>query len=134
MEQFGTAARLGMTRRACITLVDDDESFRESLHALLKTCDYDVLVFTSAEALLASQAWLDSDCLLIDATLPGTSGPELQQQLRARSSEIPIVFVTGYEDEALKARVIAQGAVDCLRKPFEEEELLASLNRILCRR
>jgi FixJ family two-component response regulator len=123
--------RTAMTRRARITVVDDDESFRESLHCLLEACDYDVLVFTSAEALLASEIWLDSDCLLVDATLPGTSGPELQQRLRALSSAIPIVFVTGYEDEELKARVISQGAVDCLCKPFEEEELLASLNQVL---
>jgi FixJ family two-component response regulator len=130
VEPFGIAARLYKTRRACITVVDDDDSFRESLHDLLKACDYDVLVFTSADALLASETWFDSGCLLVDATLPGTSGPELQQQLRARNCRVPIVFMTGYEDEELKASVIARGAVDCLCKPFEEEELLASLNRI----
>ena len=133
MKQFGIAARLDTTERARITIVDDDDSFRESLHDLLKACNYDVLVFISAEALLATETWLDSDCLLVDATLPGTSGPELQRQLRARRSAIPIVFVTGYEDDELKARVIAEGAVDCLCKPFEEEELLASLNRVLGR-
>jgi FixJ family two-component response regulator len=112
-------------------LVDDDECFRESLCALLEACGYEVLVFSSAEALEASQAWLDSACLLVDATLPGTSGVELQQQLRARSSAIPVIIMTGYEDAALKARVIAEGAVDCLCKPFEEEELLASLSAAL---
>jgi FixJ family two-component response regulator len=131
LQQFGMALRLGMTQRACVTLVDDDESFRESLRDLLKACDYDVLVFSSAEALLASATWLDSGCLLVDATLPGASGPELQRRLRERKSAIPIVFVTGYEDDELKARVIAEGAVDCLCKPFEEEELLASLKKAL---
>lgn len=131
MQQFDSADRLRATRGARITLVDDDECFRESLSALLKACGYEVLVFTSAEGLLASQAWQDSGCLVVDATLPGTSGVELQQLLRARSSAIPVIIVTGYEDAALKARAIAEGAVDCLCKPFEEEELLASLNAAL---
>lgn len=123
-----------MRRRACISIVDDDESCQESLPALLKASDFDVQLFRSAEEFLASSDWLGSDCLLIDATLPGASGPELQTLLRARNSSIPLVFMTGYDDAELKSRVISSGATDCLYKPFEEDELLASLERAMAAR
>ena len=123
-----------MKQRACISIVDDDESCQESLHALLEACDFEVQIFGSAEEFLASSAWLDSDCLLVDATLPGASGPELQTLLRARNSSIPLVFMTGYDDAELRGRVIAAGAVDCLCKPFEDDEPLSSLERAIAGR
>jgi FixJ family two-component response regulator len=118
--------------RASISIVDDDESFSESLCGTLCALGYSVRVFPSAEALLDSSVWMDTDCLLVDATMPGASGPELQERLSSRHSRIPIIFVTGYggsEGEALRARVMADGAVACLCKPFEEDELLAALGR-----
>jgi FixJ family two-component response regulator len=123
-----------MRRGRLISLVDDDESCTESLQALLEAYDFDVQIFRSAEQLLASDDWLDSACLLVDATLPGASGPELQTLLRARNSSIPVVFVTGYEDAELKTSVIAAGAVDCLSKPFEEDQLFASLGKAMATR
>jgi FixJ family two-component response regulator len=119
---------------ATISIVDDDESFSDSLSGLLRALGYSVLVFASAEALLDSSAWEDADCLLVDATMPGASGPELQEELSFRRSRIPIIFVTGYgglEGDALRARVMAEGAIDCLCKPFEEDELLAALDRAM---
>lgn len=118
--------------RVSISIVDDDESFSDSLSGLLCALGYSVRVFPSAEALLESSAWMDADCLLVDATMPGASGPELQEKLTSRDSRVPIIFVTGYggdEGEALRARVMAEGAIDCLCKPFEEDELLAALRR-----
>ena len=118
-----------MGQRTCISIVDDDESCRESLHALLKAYDFDVQIFCSAEELLASSDWLGSACLVVDATLPGASGPELQALLRTRNSSVPMIFVTGYDDPELKNRVLGAGAIDCLCKPYEEEALLLSLER-----
>ena len=118
-----------MPQRPCIAIVDDDESFRESLDALLRTYDYDVQLFGSAEEFLASDDWLGSDCLLVDVTLPGASGSALLTLLQARSSTIPVVFVTGYDDAELRTQVISAGAIDCLCKPFEEDELFASLGK-----
>ena len=120
-----------MRQRTSISIVDDDESCRESLHALLNAYDFDVQIFRSAEEFLASSDWLGSDCLLVDATLPGVSGPELQTLLQGRNSSIPLVFMTGYDDAELKSRVIGAGAVDCLCKPFEEDELLTSLEKAM---
>jgi FixJ family two-component response regulator len=120
--------------RASISIVDDDESFSDSLCGTLRALGYSVRVFASAEALLDSNAWLDADCLFVDATMPGASGPELQERLASQHNQIPIIFVTGYgghEGEALRAQVMAEGAVACLCKPFEEDELLAALGRAM---
>jgi FixJ family two-component response regulator len=120
--------------RASISIVDDDESFREALCGTLDALGYRVRAFPSAEALLDSSTWMDADCLLVDATMPGVSGPELQAKLAAQSGRIPIIFVTGYGGqigEALRARVMAEGAVACLCKPFEEDELVAALGRAI---
>ena len=120
-----------MTNRISISVVDDDESSRESLCALLRVCDYDVNAFENAEEFLSSNIWANSSCLLVDASLPGVSGPDLQRCLRALQNTIPVIFITGYEDPELKARVVAAGAVDCLSKPFEEDDLLSTLRRAL---
>jgi FixJ family two-component response regulator len=132
--EIGNLEHTSMWQRACISIVDDDESCRESLHALLESYDFDVQVFDSAEDLLASSDWLRSDCLIVDATLPGASGPELQTLLRARNSSIPVVFVSGYEDAELRTRVTSAGAIDCLSKPFGEDELFASLRKAMAAR
>jgi FixJ family two-component response regulator len=120
--------------RPSISIVDDDESFREAMCGTLNALGYSVRAFPSAEALLDSSTWMDADCLLVDATMPGASGPELQEKLSAEHGRIPIIFVTGYGGhigEALRARVMAQGAVACLCKPFEEDELVAALGRAI---
>ena len=120
---------LAVLRRVRVALVDDDESCREAVHELLRANDFDVQMFASAEELLASSNWLECDCMLVDATLPGASGPELQRLLGARNISKPVIFVTGYNDDGLRASVMAAGAIDCLYKPYEENELLASLRK-----
>ena len=116
-----------MPKRALVSIVDDDESVRESLPDLLQQLGYDAEAFASAEAFLASGALYETDCLLLDIVMPGMSGLELQQELLRRQLQIPIVFITATSDESIRPRVLAHGAVACLFKPFSETALLDAL-------
>ncbi len=120
-----------MVTRPLISVVDDDESVRESLPDLLKEFGFDAQAFSSAEEFLASGSIAKTRCLLLDVAMPGMSGPDLQRELTRRQQSIPIVFITGQRDEAVRPRLIAQGAVDCLFKPFEAADLLQALNTAL---
>jgi FixJ family two-component response regulator len=111
--------------RARLVLVDDDESFRESLAALLRVHDFEVRAFSSTESFLECQPPPDADCLLVDASLAG-SADEI-----GRGSHAPIIFVTGYAGAGIEQRVRSRGGVACLSKPFEEDELLSALSRAL---
>ena len=114
-----------------ITVIDDDESVRESLPDLLKEFGFEAQTFSSAEEFLASKSVADTSCLVLDVAMPGMTGPDLQRELKNRDQSIPIVFITGHRDAALRPRLIAQGAVDCLLKPFEPADLLQALNTAL---
>ena len=120
-----------MVTRPLITVVDDDESVRESLPDLLKEFGFEAQTFSSAEDFLASESIAETKCLVLDVAMPGMSGPDLQRELTRRDQSIPIVFITGQRDEAVRPRLIAQGAVDCLFKPFEAADLLQALNTAL---
>ena len=120
-----------MTDASSISVVDDDESLRESLEGLLKSMGYSVSVFSSAEAFLSSQALRKTDCLILDVRMPGMSGPELQQKLKTLGHRIPIIFITAHGDDDVIARVMADGAVDCLLKPFSEDSLLNAIGLAL---
>ena len=120
-----------MGKRSLVSVVDDDESVRESLPDLLREFGFAAEAFSSAEAFLASDVVSDTSCLLLDVAMPGMSGPELQQELIRRQQEIPIVFITAHGDEAVRPRLLAHGAVECLLKPFSEPALLAALNTAL---
>ena len=115
-------------KRSLVTVVDDDESVRESLPDLLREFGFDAEAFSSAKAFLASAVVSDTSCLLLDVAMPGMSGPELQQELIRRRRDIPIVFITAGGDESVRPRLIAEGAVECLFKPFSEAALLDALN------
>ena len=114
-----------------ITVIDDDESVRESLPDLLKEFGFEARTFSSAEDFLASQSIAETRCLVLDVAMPGMTGPDLQRELKLREQTIPIVFITARRDEAIRPRLIAQGAVDCLFKPFEPTDLLQALNTAL---
>ncbi len=116
-----------------MTVVDDDESVRESLPDLLAQLGFAVEVFASAEDFLASHAVASTAprCLILDIAMPGMSGPELQDELRSRRVDIPIVFITGQRDEAVRPRMMERGAVDVLAKPFSEAALLRAVNAAL---
>ena len=120
-----------MTKRSLVSVVDDDESVRESLPDLLREFGFAAEAFSSAEAFLASDVVRETNCLLLDVAMPGMSGPELQQELIRRRRDIPIVFITAGGDESVRPRLIAQGAVECLFKPLSEAALLDALNAAL---
>ena len=120
-----------MTARPLISVVDDDESVRESLPDLLREFGFAARAFSSADEFLASDFIEQTKCLLLDITMPGMSGPDLQQELKRRRQEIPIVFITAQRDETVRSRLIEHGAVECLFKPFSETALLDALNEAL---
>ena len=88
--------------RSLVSVVDDDESVRESLPDLLKELGYAVRAFASAEEFLASDCIDQTQCLILDISMPGMSGPDLQQELTRRHREIPIVFITAHGDKAVR--------------------------------
>jgi FixJ family two-component response regulator len=90
-----------------------------------------VRAFESAEAFLASGVIEEARCLILDIAMPGMSGPELHRRLKAAGQAIRIIFVTAGTDDALRQRVLADGAVECLLKPFSEGQLIAALNAAL---
>jgi FixJ family two-component response regulator len=114
-----------------VSIVDDDESVRESLPDLLREFGFAARAFSSAEEFLASDLIEQTRCLLLDITMPGMSGPGLQQELKRRRQEIPIVFITAQRDETVRSRLIEHGAVECLFKPFSETALLEALTTAL---
>jgi FixJ family two-component response regulator len=110
-----------------VSVVDDDESVRESLPDLLRDLGYSARLFSSAEEFLASDCVVETGCLILDITMPGMSGPALQQELTARGHEIPVIFITA-QDETVRTRLLEQGAVECLFKPFSDTSLFEALN------
>lgn len=118
-------------KRSLVSVVDDDESVRESLPDLLRQVGFATEAFPSAEAFLASDVVSETDCLLLDIAMPGMSGPDLQQELARRRQEIPIVFITAHGDRADRPRLLARGAVECLFKPFSEADLLDAVRSAL---
>ena len=120
-----------MTIRPLISVVDDDESVRESLPDLLRELGFAAAAFSSAEEFLASDCIGQTKCLVLDVAMPGMSGPDLQQELTRRRQEIPIVFITAHGDETARPRLLERGAVECLLKPFSDTALLEALNAAL---
>jgi FixJ family two-component response regulator len=120
-----------MSKCSLVSVVDDDESVRESLPDLLRQLGFAAQAFSSAEAFLASEVVAETSCLILDIAMPGMSGPDLQQELMRRRHEIPIVFITANGDRTVRSRLLAQGAVECLFKPFSETALLDALNAAL---
>jgi len=116
-----------MVRGVTIYIVDDNESVSESLSGLLRSCGFATRVFASAEAFLTGYEPADTACLLLDVMMPGMSGLELQERLRSDQRLLPIVFITARTDAALHAKLLERGAVACLIKPFNEEDLLAAV-------
>lgn len=119
------------TTRSLVSVVDDDESVRESLPDLLREFGFAVRAFSSAEEFLASDCVDQTKCLILDIAMPRMTGPELQQELKQRRQNIPIIFITAQRDETIRSRVILQGAAECLFKPFSEAALSNAVNAAL---
>ena len=112
------------SRSSLIAVIDDDISVRESVESLLKSVGFQVNTYSSAEEFIGSPRLDAADCLILDVRLDGMSGPDLQRELKAGGRSIPIVFVTAHETETLRERMMADGAIDCLLKPFNDDALL----------
>jgi FixJ family two-component response regulator len=106
-----------------VVIVDDDESVRESLPDLIGSFGFGVRAFSSAEAFLASDCVDETSCLILDVSMPNMSGPDLQRELRLLGHSLPIVFMTAHEGATMRPRLLKQGALECLSKPFSDTEL-----------
>ena len=123
-----------MPQRKLVSVVDDDESVRESLPDFLRSFGHEVLPFASADEFLQCAEDLDrTGCLILDVAMPGMSGLELQLELARRDRNIPIVFITACPDGAFSRQVLTRGAVACLSKPFSECALLDAVTTALGR-
>jgi FixJ family two-component response regulator len=120
-----------MADAVLVAIVDDDESMRQSLPDLVSKFGFRVRTFTSAEEFLASDCVGQTKCLILDFAMPGMSGPDLQRELSRRGQTIPIVFITGQPDQDLRRQLLAEGAVECLFKPFSAAALREALNTAL---
>ena len=114
-------------KRPLVSVVDDDESVRESLQDLLFDLGFSVRAFSSAEDFLASGCIAATRCLVVDIVMPGMNGPDLYYELGRQGQMIPTIFITSQLDESVRPRLMNQGAVECLFKPFSESALCAAL-------
>jgi FixJ family two-component response regulator len=117
-----------MRRAPLIAVVDDDDALRNSLDDLLQSVGFRVQGFASAEAFLQAQPAPETACLLLDVRLPGMNGLELQRQLGGMHWRIPIIFVTAYADDDVRAHALAAGAIAVLSKPCREADLLHAID------
>lgn len=114
--------------RPLISVVDDDESVRESLPDLLKEFGFSVRAFSSAQEFLSSDSLGQTKCLIVDVVMPDMTGLDLQEELRRFGYDIPVIFITAQKDTAIRERAFRQGAVKFLYKPFSDTALLEALN------
>jgi len=120
-----------MALRPIVAVVDDDESVRESLPDLLVELGFDAVAFASAKEFLSAEVLHRTGCLILDIAMPGMSGPELQRELLACGHAIPVIFITAHINANVRARLLQQGAVACLLKPFNEHEIRTAIHRAL---
>jgi FixJ family two-component response regulator len=116
--------------QALIAIVDDDQSFREALESLLKLIGFRTAVFASARNFLDSPQFPSVSCAILDVSMPGMDGLELQRHLVA-THPIPIIFITDLRDAKTREQAVRAGAISFLNKPFSEETLLNALNSAL---
>ena len=116
-----------------VAVIEDDDSVREATRHLLRLLGYFTASFASAEDFLKSGRVRDTACLITDVHLPGMSGVELQSRLILNGHRIPIIFITAFPEEAIRARVLRDGALGYLSKPLQEQSLITCLNQALKR-
>ena len=120
-----------MAKRGLVYVVDDDEAVRDSLQWLLEGKDYRVRCFESAEAFLSRYDPREVACLVADIRMGGMTGMELQDRLLERHYPLPIVFITGHGDVPMAVQTMKKGALDFIQKPFNEQQLMALVDRML---
>jgi FixJ family two-component response regulator len=116
-----------LTSVRLLSVVDDDDSLREATGRFMRSLDFTVELFRSAEEFLGSSRLQEVSCLVLDVRLPGMSGLQLPRHLAERGYRIPIIFVTACPDEVTRARALDAGAMDFLPKPFTEQALLKGI-------
>jgi len=114
-----------------LSVVDDDESVRESLPDLLRELGFAAQAFSSAQEFLSSDYLDQTQCLILDVAMPGMTGLDLQEELNRRGMKIPIIFITGQKDEDIRTEALRRGAVKFLYKPFSDTALLNAVNAAL---
>jgi FixJ family two-component response regulator len=112
-----------------VAIVDDDQSVREATQSLLRSAGYDAEAYASAEEFLSALPQSPTSCLILDIALPGMSGPELQRHLNSTGRQLPIVFITAFEESAerVRATAVRLGARAFLKKPFGYNDLLEAV-------
>lgn len=122
-----------MTDAALISVVDDDESIRDSTGSLLRSMGYEVATFESGELFLESGTLPETRCLILDIRMPGMSGLELQRRVNLLDSDVPVIFVTAHGDRTNRKLAIDAGAADFFQKPFSANVFLAAIDSALKR-
>lgn len=120
-----------MSKAPVISIVDDDESVREATKGLVRSLGYATATFASAEEYLRSDRVRDTSCLITDVQMPGMTGVELQDRLIASGKRTPVIFVTAFPEDNIRARVLEAGAFGYLSKPFNDECLIECLDEAL---
>jgi FixJ family two-component response regulator len=123
-----------MSAHPCIAVVDDEASVRTALGRLLRLAHYDVQAFASGEEFIDSLAMHLPACVLLDIRLPAMTGFDVQARLRGMRIHLPVVFITASDDVSLSEKVVAEGGVCLLRKPFSNAKLLEAIELALQRR
>lgn len=121
----------GLAERPLVSVVDDDESVRESLPDLVRELGFSARAFSSAEEFLKSDSVDRTRCLILDVFMPGMTGPDLLQELKLRQQSIPIVFMTAKKNGTVRPELLEQGAVECLFKPFSDTALFDAIKAAL---
>ena len=116
-----------------VFVIDDDAGVRASIHALLKTVGLRSECFETAEQFLQRKRWDGPCCLILDVSLPGTSGLVFQQQLKNVGVQIPIIFVTGHGDIPMTVKAMKSGAAEFLTKPFGDQDLIDAVQQAIAR-
>jgi FixJ family two-component response regulator len=129
---YDREGRIGLLSHVpVVSIVDDDESVRAAMSSLLRSLDYAVCAFASAEAFLSSPSLHDTACLIVDVQMPGMSGLDLQAELLARRRNLPIIFITGFPEERVRRRAEAAGALGFFGKPVDDGIIVECLDAAL---
>ena len=120
-----------MRKTRLISIIDDDQPFRDSMRKLLTSLGYTVEAFPSAANFLASPFLAKTACLVADVNMPGMSGPELHRHLVETGHAIPTILVTAYPDDAVRARALKEGVVCFAYKPVDDHDLQECIQEAL---
>lgn len=123
-----------MSKLPVVSVIDDDESVRVSVAALVRSLGHIAHAFASAEDFLASSELGATDCLVTDIQMPGMSGIELQQTLATSGRALPTIFITAFPEDRIRKQVLATGAVGLLSKPYDGDTLVNFIETVLSSR